>query len=110
MKNPEIARVLKEYRKKNQYTIYDVADKLKENNLEVAIKTIYGWESGQTQPDADTLLKLCDIYEIKDILAEFGYSQKNDAEMTLTAEEKELIKRYRSNPNMHDAVKKLLGM
>lgn len=110
MKNPEIARVLKEYRKRNQYTIYDVADKLRENHIEVAVKTIYGWESGQTQPDADTLLKLCDIYKINNILSAFGYSDTQAEEYLLTSEEKELIRKYRSNPKMQHAVKKLLEM
>ena len=110
MKNPEFARVLKEYRRRNQYTIYDIADKLKENQIEVAVKTIYGWESGQTQPDADTLLKLCDIYKIDNILATFGYVNEDSEEYILSLEEKELIIKYRSNPNMQDAVKKLLGM
>ncbi|MBR1693270.1 MAG: helix-turn-helix transcriptional regulator [Lachnospiraceae bacterium] len=113
MKNPEIARVLKENRKKNHYTISDVAEKLKEKNSEVAVKTIYGWESGQTQPDADTLLKLCDIYGISDILEAFGYMQeteKDEPSITLTAEEKELIVQYRSLPSMQDAVKKLLEL
>ena len=110
MKNPVIAKVLKEYRNRNNYTIYDIADKLKENHIEVAIKTIYGWESGQTQPDADTLLKLCDIYNIDNILAAFGYSNATSKKYNLSSEEKILIEKYRSNPSMQEAVKKLLGM
>ena len=110
MKNPVIAKVLKEYRNRNNYTIYDIADKLKENHVEVAIKTIYGWESGQTQPDADILLKLCDIYKIENILATFGYSDESSDEFILTTDEKELIRNYRTHPNMHDAVKRLLEM
>ena len=69
MKNPNIAKVLKEYRKQNHYSVEDVVFKLEEQNLPFATKTIYGWESGQTQPDADTLLVLCKIYKIDNILA-----------------------------------------
>lgn len=73
MKNPNIAKVLKEYRKQNHYSVEDVVFKLEEQNLPFATKTIYGWESGQTQPDADTLLVLCKIYKIDNILETFGY-------------------------------------
>ena len=73
MKNPNIAKVLKEYRKLNHYSVEDVVIKLKDHNLPFAVKTVYGWESGQTQPDADTLLVLCKIYKIDNILETFGY-------------------------------------
>lgn len=43
----------------------DVSGILKEKSLNVAEKTIYGWESGQTQPNADTLLMLCEFIILK---------------------------------------------
>ena len=46
MKNPNIAKVLKEYRKLNHYSVEDVVIKLKDHNLPFAVKTVYGWESG----------------------------------------------------------------
>ena len=42
MKNPNIAKVLKEYRKQNHYSVEDVVFKLEEQNLPFATKTIYG--------------------------------------------------------------------
>ena len=105
-----IAKVLKEYRKRNNYSVQDVALLLEERDIKAAPKTIYGWESGQTQPDADTLLKLCDIYNIDNILATFGYSNATSKKYNLSSEEKILIEKYRSNPSMQEAVKKLLGM
>ena len=39
MKNPNIAKVLKEYRKKNKYTVQDVSIMLKERSIKVA--TVY---------------------------------------------------------------------
>ena len=45
MKNPNIAKVLKEYRKQNHYSVEDVVFKLEEQNLPFATKTIYGWEA-----------------------------------------------------------------
>lgn len=42
MRNELIPKVLKEYRKRNHYTVKDVAVKLKEHEMEIAPKTIYG--------------------------------------------------------------------
>lgn len=49
MKNPNIAKVLKAYRKMNHYTVQDVVMKLENNAVPVAPKTVYGWESGVSQ-------------------------------------------------------------
>ena len=109
MKNPNIACMLKAYRKLNHYSVDDIVLKLESHNLSVASKTIYGWESGQTQPDADTLLLLCEIYHIDDILGTFGYRDSHE-KLILSEEERELIQHYRIFPDMQNAVKKLLEM
>lgn len=109
MKNPNISRVLKTYRKLNNFSVNDVVIKLEKNKIPVAAKTVYGWESGQTQPDADTLLVLCKIYKIDNILGTFGYRFVKD-KLVLTKEERELILHYREHPQMQDAVHKLLDM
>lgn len=75
MKNEYIPRVLKEYRKRNQLTVNDVSLLLRERSMEVAPKTIYGWESGQANPSADMLLTLCEMYNITDVLSVFGYGE-----------------------------------
>ena len=109
MKNPNISKVLKTYRKLNHYSVNDVVVKLENNNLPVAPKTVYGWESGQTQPDADTLLVLCKIYKIDNILTTFGYEfAPND--LLLSEEERNLILQYRIHKEMQPAVKRLLNM
>lgn len=109
MKNPNIARVLKEYRKLNHYSVEDVAKKLEEYQLFFATKTIYGWENGQTQPDADTLLVLCKIYKIDHILETFGY-MPSDELLLLSEEEHSLIEKYREHTEMQTAVKRLLDL
>ena len=109
MKNEMIAKVLKKYRKNNKLTVNEVAELLNERSLTVATKTIYGWESGQTQPDADTLLVLCKIYKIDNILETFGYQPPSE-ELFLSKEEHELIQKYRQHEEMQNAVKKLLGV
>ncbi len=52
MRNELIPKVLKEYRKRNHYSVKDVSIRLMEHDIDVAPKTIYGWESGQAQPTA----------------------------------------------------------
>ncbi|MFQ9515652.1 MAG: helix-turn-helix domain-containing protein [Eubacterium sp.] len=108
MKNKKIAQVLKQYRNDNNLKVQDVARLLKERSVSVADKTIYGWESGQTQPDADTLLILCDIYNIDNILSTFGYNDKKT--FTVTKYEEELIMSYRKHPEIQYAIKKLLDL
>lgn len=108
MKNEKIAQVLKYYRKINNLSVKDVSELLGKYSLQVAVKTIYGWESGQTQPDADTLLILCKIYNIKNILATFGYT--NEREFNVTKQEEDLIIGYRNHPETQYAVNKLLDL
>ena len=79
MKNYKIAEVLKEYRKKNDLSVTQVSNILKEHNNYAAPKTIYGWESGHTQPDADTLMFLCKLYKVDDVLESFGPFYQNHA-------------------------------
>ena len=71
----EIAKVLKEYRQKTGLSAKEVIEKLSLHDIKVSPKTLYGWESGHSQPGADTLLLLCDIYGVDDIMRAFGYSR-----------------------------------
>ena len=108
MKNPVIAKMLKYYRKANNLSVDDIAAYLDECGISVANKTIYGWESGQTQPDADILLYLCKYYRITDILGTFGYSKKKKPEtITYSLKERDLVDAYRKNINMQAAVDNL---
>lgn len=109
MKNPLIAERLKFYRKKNNLTIPEVS-KLLSTTQPVAVKTIYGWESDHTQPDADTLMRLCCIYHVDDILESFGYKPPKKPVFNLTTLEKNLIIEYRNHPDMQKAVRKLLEL
>lgn len=109
MRNEYIPKALKEYRKKNHFTVKDVSLLLHNRSIEVAPKTIYGWESGQANPSADMLLTLCELYNISDILSAFGYSDSEE-EIHLSASESALIKSYRKHPEMHPAIHKLLDL
>ncbi len=109
MRNEYIPRVLKEYRKRNHFTVNDVSLMLRERSLEVAPKTIYGWESGQANPSADMLLTLCEMYNITDVLSVFGYSG-DDSCFHVTSSERALIESYRSHPELQSAINKLLDL
>lgn len=109
MKNPLIAERLKFYREKNNLTVKQVSALLSEIQP-VAPKTIYGWESGNTQPDADTLLRLCYIYHIDNILESFDYKTSKKTLFKLSSREKNLIEAYRKHPDMQKAIQKLLDI
>jgi transcriptional regulator with XRE-family HTH domain len=72
----EIANVLKRYRHKSGLSTKEVTDLLGQHNIKISPKTLYGWEIGHSQPDANTLLLLCNIYGIDDIMLAFGYGKK----------------------------------
>ncbi|MDO4167161.1 MAG: helix-turn-helix domain-containing protein [Eubacteriales bacterium] len=111
MKNPNIAAMLKYYRKLNKLTVQDVSQYLDHQGKPTATKTIYGWESGQTQPSADTLMYLCSLYQIDDILGTFGYINSTKEEpIHLTPHERKLIRAYRKQTDMQPAVDKLLDL
>lgn len=82
MRNQNIAKVLKEYRKRNHLSVNDVSILLEDRSFTAAPKTIYGWESGQANPSADILLTLCDLYNITDILEAFGYDSNENFHVT----------------------------
>lgn len=107
MQNEMIPKMLKEYRKRNHFTVKDVSLMLHERSMEVAPKTIYGWESGQASPSASMLLTLCEMYNITDILSVFGYSDSDDFQISKS--EQSLIEAYRKHPELHEAVGILLG-
>lgn len=109
MKNPLIGERLRFYREQNNLTVKQVSEILSETHP-VANKTIYGWESGRTQPDADTLLRLCRIYEVNDVLEGFCYKNPKKTVFKLTPQEKNLIEEYRKHPNMQEAIQKLLDI
>ena len=111
MKNPKIAEILKSSRKKKGYSVDEVALFLTKTKEPISPKTIYGWENGVSQPNADILMALCQYYENDDILGTFGYqTTADDKLMPLTIHEENLLKAYRSQTQMQPAVDKLLGI
>lgn len=72
-------------------------------------KTVNAWENNRGQPDAEMLMKLCDIYNVSDILSEFRESE-SEAPFALSEHEKAVIVSYRNNPDMQAAIDRLLNI
>jgi transcriptional regulator with XRE-family HTH domain len=85
-----IALTLKRLREKSGLTTSQVGELLGKSG-----KTVNAWEHNHGQPDAEMLMKLCDIYNVKDILAEFRENKREDI-TNLSDEEIYLIKSYRN--------------
>ncbi len=111
MKNKKIGEVLKRYRKLNGYQVRDVASVLQTKyHLNVAEKTIYGWESNQAHPTTDMFLTLCEIYQIGNIANIFYPSSPDVTEFALSPEERVLIEAYREHPELQSAIRRMLEM
>lgn len=65
MSKKQIALFLKNRRKELNITVKEVIDYLKNYGITISEKTLYGWESGHSQPDSDTFIILCKIYGVE---------------------------------------------
>ncbi len=81
-----LAVVLRSSREKARLTVYEVGEKIGKSG-----KTVSGWENGRGQPDAEMLLKLCELYQVPSIGVFFGETVAG-----LTEEEASLVRLYRS--------------
>ena len=98
MRNDIIGEVLKKYRKANGLEVHDVSLLLKERyGLDIADKTIYGWESNQAHPVTDTFVVLCEMYHIADVGKEFS-TNSTPISSIVTIDEFELLSSYRELP------------
>lgn len=110
MKNNQIGIMLKKYRKLNALSVNDVVIELQEKyGVEVAEKTVYGWESNQAHPTSDVFVALCDIYKINNIADVFSNTKESKG-FPITIEERHLIEQYRLMPELHDVIKRILKM
>ena len=75
--------------------------------LGVGDATVSGWERGAFTPKLEILYKICDVFSISiaDLL-----DSNTQAACILTVEEDAVVDAYRQRPEMHNAVKTLLGI
>lgn len=88
MTKEEIGAILKELRLQSGKTQQQVAELLNRKQ-----QIIGHWETGYSQPDANTLFLLCDIYGAS-IDAAFGFTVSK-AECIVNNEERAIIENYR---------------
>lgn len=88
-----IGEKLKALRENNNMTRKDVADRLKEFNIDISDKTLYGYESGRNSANADMFLALCKVYRCNNIMETFSDTVED---VLFTNAEWEIIEKYRS--------------
>lgn len=89
MTKDQIATFLKQLRKTSGLTANDVVNNLKSYDIDISSKTLYGYESGLSMPNADAFVSLCRIYKCDNPLDVFGTP-------TITSFEMEHIEKYRA--------------
>lgn len=102
MSRENIAKTLKRLREQRGMTADEVGAIVGKSG-----KTVNAWENNRGQPDAEMLMKLCDIYQVADILAEF---RDDHTSFSVSEKERTVIIAYRNHPEMQNAVDTLLGV
>lgn len=92
---------LKERRKSLKMTIKDVVTLLSSHGINISEKTLYSWEGCHRQPDADTFVLLCKIYNIKDAIDYFITTKEVNKPLSIdnlsvTSLEQSHLKKYRA--------------
>ena len=102
----EVNVILKQRRLKLQMTMLDVAKK-----VGVSEGTISRWESGDiANMKRDKIVALADALQMSPAVI-MGWETPKDTTMhELNRDEVTLLNAYRNNPQMHEAVNKLLGI
>lgn len=95
MSKEQIALKLKKYREQCGLSVKDVQQKMALMGFSISDKTIYGYESGHRQPDADTLMAMCVIYGIDDVFSAFGYKDTEEEDIDENCEGNDEVWRLR---------------
>ncbi|MCD7882485.1 MAG: hypothetical protein LUI87_02085 [Lachnospiraceae bacterium] len=89
MSKQNIANCLKQLRKTSAYSANEIVEMLTEYDINISAKTLYGYESGLSMPNADVFVALCRIYKCDNPMDIFGG-------ISLSSPEVALIEKYRS--------------
>lgn len=85
MDKTTIGNTLRQARVSSGLSVEEVSSFLTQKGYKALEKTVYSWESGNSQPKPDILLELCRLYGIKDVLGTFGYSEQSNEPLTIAA-------------------------
>ena len=94
MVDKEFGSKLKEIRSSSGKTVPEISAYLISLGYKASEKTIYSWETGRSQPTPDALLDMCTFYEVKDVLAAFGYKKISQDEVEESTDFDELERIY----------------
>ena len=108
METRHIGKLLRKFRKMRGLTVRDVVIRLHDDfQIDVADKTIYGWESDQSFPRTQTLLCLCELYHIDSISDSLSKNVSGE-NFPITTSERKLIQKFREHPQLQDAIWRIL--
>lgn len=71
-----LSEKLREKRRTSGLKVQEVLDRLKDYGVNISDKTLYHWENGKRNPNADEFFALCEIYEVES-LNEFRGTEKS---------------------------------
>lgn len=103
MTKKEIGKKLKELRLAMGKTQKEVAEQIGRKQ-----QIIGHWETGYSQPDANTLFQLCEIYEVS-VNEAFGFGVKKTQD-DLSEHERKLIESYRKNKDIQSIIDTMLNI
>ena len=69
-----IPSILRQKRELCGLSVESVVSKLKDFGITISEKALYAYENGTNSPKVNTFIALCKIYNVSDIMSEFGYS------------------------------------
>lgn len=102
MSKEQISSFLKQLRKTSGLSTHDVVYGLRAYDFEISPKTLYGYERGTSQPNADMFLALCKIYNCENPMELLG-------DTSITPDESRLIQNYRSlSPHVQETIRLLI--
>ncbi len=112
MTSVQIGSILRSLRERVGLSAKEVSAILSNTyNIKMEHGTLYNYEKGRSSPDIDRFLSLCMIYECRDILYEFGYTNKKLSAMPLNSEESEILDKFQALPvSGKDMIRGALGI
>jgi transcriptional regulator with XRE-family HTH domain len=78
------------------------------NKLGITNTKLSHWEKGVSKPDIEALISICRVLDVNP--SEFLGFECNNTPEVLSLEELKVIRAYRNNIDMREAVKRLLGV
>ena len=80
-----VGETLRKCRVASGKSVREMSELLTSNGFKASEKTIYSWENGNSQPNPDALLVMCQAYGVKDVLGTFGYAPEKPTNLHLNS-------------------------